>query len=188
MKLVVGLGNPGREYAATRHNIGFMVIDRLAINLGIKIEKKMLKALVGQGQVNGEKVILAKPQTFMNLSGEAVGMLLSWFKLAASDLLVIYDDLDLPPGKLRLRAGGGSGGHKGVQSIIQVIGTEYFTRVRIGIGRPPGPDFETVGYVLSRFGNDEAQVMEEALDLAQEAVVCAVRDGIERAMNLYNRR
>jgi len=188
MKLIVGLGNPGREYEKTRHNVGFMVIDRLALNLGINVDKKMLKALVGQGQINGEKVILAKPQTYMNLSGEAVGMLLSWFKLTASDLLIIYDDLDLPPGKLRLRAGGGSGGHKGVQSIIQVIGTEHFPRVRVGIGRPPEPDFETVSYVLSRFGNDEAKAIEEALDLAREAVICAVRDGIERAMNLYNRR
>lgn len=188
MKLIVGLGNPGREYAATRHNAGFMVIDRLAPDMGVAVEKKMFKALVGQGRIEGEKVVLAKPQTYMNLSGEAVSALLNWYKLTTADLIVIYDDLDLPPGKLRIRSGGGSGGHKGMQSIIQVLGTENFLRVRVGIGRPAEPDFETADYVLSRFGGNEAKEVEEALDLAAEAVRCIVRDGVERAMNLYNKR
>ena len=187
MKLIVGLGNPGREYAATRHNIGFMVADRLARELGVAVEKKMFKALVGQGRINGEKVALAKPQTYMNLSGEAVGALLNWHKLAAGDLIVIYDDLDLPPGKLRIRPEGGPGGHKGMQSIIQALGTENFTRVRVGIGRPAIPGFESVDYVLGRLEGDDAKVVGEALDLAAEAVLCVVRDGVERAMNLYNR-
>lgn len=188
MKLIVGLGNPGREYAATRHNVGFMVIDRLALELGVAVEKKMFKALVGQGQIDGEKVVLVKPQTYMNLSGEAVGALLNWYKLTAADLIVIFDDLDLPPGKLRIRSEGGAGGHKGMQSIIQVLGAENFHRVRVGIGRPADPDFETADYVLSRFGADVSKELGEALDLAAEAVRCTVRDGAERAMNLYNRR
>jgi PTH1 family peptidyl-tRNA hydrolase len=188
MKLIVGLGNPGREYAATRHNAGFMVIDRLAPKLGADVTKKMFKALVGQGRVGDEKVILAKPQTFMNLSGEAVGALLHWYKLTAAGLIVVYDDLDLPPGKLRVRPGGGSGGHKGMQSIIGVLGTENFPRVRIGIGKPAVPGIETAGYVLGRFGGEEAKEVGEALDLAAEALCCIVREGVDRAMNLYNRR
>lgn len=188
MKLIVGLGNPGKEYAGTRHNIGFMVIDRLAAVLGVAVEGKMFKALVGQGLINGEKVVLAKPQTYMNLSGEAVGALLHWFKLSPADLLVIYDDLDLANGKLRLRPGGGSGGHKGVQSIIQALQTDSFNRVRVGIGRPPAPGYSTVDYVLGHFSQDEAAAREEVLDLALEAVLCAVSKGIEPAMNLFNRR
>lgn len=188
MKLIVGLGNPGREYAATRHNVGFMVVDRLAPGLGVAVEKRLFKALIGQGRLEGEKIVLAKPQTYMNLSGGAVGALLNWFKLTPADLVVIYDDLDLPPGKIRIRSGGGAGGHKGVQSLIQVLGTEAFPRVRIGIGRPTEPDFETPDYVLSRFGTHEAGLMEESIAAAAEAVRCMVRDGLERAMNLYNRR
>ncbi|OPX88676.1 MAG: Peptidyl-tRNA hydrolase [Pelotomaculum sp. PtaB.Bin104] len=188
MKLIVGLGNPGREYAQTRHNIGFMVIDRLALKFKVSVDKKMFKALIGQGQIDGEKVVLVKPQTYMNLSGEAVSALLNWFKLNVSDLLVIYDDLDLPAGKMRIRSGGGSGGHKGMQSIIQMLGTESFPRLRIGIGRPPEPGFETAGYVLGHFRDEEAQAFEEVLDLAPEIILCLVRQGIERAMNLYNRR
>ncbi|OPX89612.1 aminoacyl-tRNA hydrolase [Pelotomaculum sp. PtaB.Bin117] len=188
MKLIVGLGNPGREYAETRHNVGFMVVDRLASVLGMTVGKKLFKALVGQGQINEEKVVLAKPQTYMNLSGDAVGALLNWFKLTAADLLVIYDDLDLACGKLRLRAGGGSGGHKGMQSIIAAIGTDSFPRVRVGIGRPAEPGYETVDYVLGRFSGEEAEVLEETLGLASDAAICAVREGMERAMNLFNRR
>lgn len=188
MKLIVGLGNPGREYAATRHNAGFLVIDCLAHELGLSVGKKLLRSLTGQGQINGEKVVLAKPQTYMNLSGESVGALLRWYKLTTSDLIVIYDDLDLPPGKLRIRGGGGSGGHKGMQSVIEALGTEDFTRVRIGIGRPRAPEFDPVDYVLSGFSEEEAGEMKEVLAQAVEAVLCIVRDGVERAMNLYNRR
>ncbi|MDD3654113.1 MAG: aminoacyl-tRNA hydrolase [Desulfotomaculaceae bacterium] len=188
MKIIVGLGNPGREYALTRHNIGFMVIDRLALALKVKLEKKLLKSLVGQVQIGGEKVILVKPQTYVNLSGEAVGALINWYRLTASDLLVVYDDLDLPPGKLRIRPGGSSGGHKGVQSIIQIIGTESFPRMRVGIGRPTVPEFETADYVLGQISGSEVQIFNEVLKLAPEAVHCIVREGIERAMNLYNRR
>jgi PTH1 family peptidyl-tRNA hydrolase len=188
MKLIAGLGNPGREYAGTRHNVGFMVIDRLAKIMGVAVGKKMFKALTGQGQVNGEKVILIKPQTYMNLSGEAVNALLNWYKLSAADLIVIYDDLDLPAGKLRLRPGGGSGGHKGMLSIIRSLGTENFPRIRIGIGRPAGACIDSVDYVLGRIGSGEAEEMEEALKLAAEAALCVVRESLEQAMNRYNRR
>lgn len=186
MKLIVGLGNPGEKYAATRHNAGFMVVDRLAAGAGVAVEKKMFKSLVGYGQINGENVVLAKPHTFMNLSGEAVAALMNWFKLGTADLVIIYDDLDLPLGKVRIRPGGGSGGHKGMQSIIQVLGTKGFPRVRIGIGKPLEPCFEAADYVLSNFGPGEIKEVEEALNLAAEAVRCIVMDGVERAMNLYN--
>lgn len=188
MKLVVGLGNPGREYAETRHNVGFMVVDRLAESLGVAVDRRMFKALTGQGLVNGEKVILVKPQTYMNLSGEAVGALLNWYKLTPADLVVIYDDLDLPPGKLRLRPGGGAGGHKGVLSIIHSLGTENFPRIRVGIGRPVEAGIDSVDYVLGRMGSGEAEEMEKALMLAAEAALCVVREGLEQAMNRYNGR
>lgn len=185
MKLVVGLGNPGRQYASTRHNVGFMVIDRLARELNVAVTKKMFNCLVGQGLIDREKIILAMPQTYMNLSGQAVGPLLNWHKLGPSDLVVIYDDLDLPAGSLRIRPAGGSGGHKGMQSIIAVLGTENFARVRVGIGRPEIVDMETVDYVLSRLDSKE---MEETLKAAAGAVVGIVREGLEKTMNLYNRR
>lgn len=188
MKLIVGLGNPGREYALTRHNAGFMVIDRLAGSLGAPVDKKMFKALVGQGLISGQKVIMAKPQTYMNLSGEAVAPILNWYKLEASDLLVIYDDLDLPPGRLRLRPGGGAGGHKGVQSIIQQLGTDNFTRIRVGIGRPEEPGYDTADFVLGRFNLQEAELIDQALTVAVEALRCIIGEGLDYAMNLYNRK
>lgn len=188
MKLIVGLGNPGSKYAGTRHNTGFLVIDRLAGILGLTVKKKKLHAITGQGQINGEKVVLAKPQTYMNLSGESVGSLLRWYKLTHSDLIVIYDDLDLPPGKLRIRRGGGAGGHKGMQSVIDALGTDDFPRVRIGIGRPGQPECDPTDYVLGGFSADEAGEIQDILGQAAEAVLCIVRNGLERAMNLYNRR
>ena len=188
MKLIAGLGNPGREYAATRHNIGFMVVDRLAHKLGLAVEKKKFKALYGQGQIGPEKVLLAKPQTYMNLSGEAVSALLRWHKLTPADLIVVFDDMDLPPGKLRIRQEGGAGGHKGMESIIWSLGSEGFTRLRIGVGKPGIPGFDGAGYVLGRLTGDDVKIFEEAVALAAEAVQCIVSQGLERAMNEYNRR
>ncbi|MFX4262858.1 aminoacyl-tRNA hydrolase [Pelotomaculum propionicicum] len=188
MKLIAGLGNPGREYAATRHNIGFMVIDRLARRLGLAVEKKKFKALFGQGQISSEKVLLAKPQTYMNLSGEAVAALLRWHKLGPADLLVVYDDMDLPPGKLRIRAEGGSGGHKGMDSIIRALGTEGFPRLRIGVGKPEVPGFDGADFVLSRLTGEDAKTFEESADTAAEAIHCIVSEGLEKAMNEYNRK
>lgn len=188
MKLIVGLGNPGREYEKSRHNAGFRVVDRLGLALNTTVNKKMMRALVGQGLIGGEKVVLAKPQTYMNLSGESVRALIQWFKLAAADLLVISDDLDLPPGKLRIRAGGGSGGHKGIESIAAALGTDNFSRLRLGIGRPVNPSIEPSDYVLGHFGPEEAEELEKSLDLAVEAAICIVREGLEKAMNLFNRK
>jgi PTH1 family peptidyl-tRNA hydrolase len=188
VKLIVGLGNPGREYAMTRHNVGFMVIDRLAHKLGLAVEKKKFKALVGQGQLGREKVLLAKPQTFMNLSGEAVSSLLHWYKLETSDLLVVLDDMDLPPGKLRIRPEGGSGGHKGMESIIRELGSESFPRLRLGVGKPETPDFDGADYVLSTLAGDDLKAFEEAVDTAVGAICCIVDEGLEAAMNIYNRK
>lgn len=188
MKLIVGLGNPGREYAATRHNIGFMAIDNLAHKLGLAVEKKKFKALVGQGQIKSERVLLAKPQTYMNLSGEAVAALLRWHKLGPADLIVVYDDMDLPPGKLRIRPEGGSGGHKGMESIIWSLSTENFPRLRIGVGKPENPNFDGADFVLSRLTGDDFKTFEESVNLAVEAIHCIVCEGLEIAMNEYNRK
>ena len=188
MKLVVGLGNPGREYALTRHNVGFLTVERLAEKMGVTVTEKKFNALIGQGQIDGEKVILAKPQTYMNLSGEAVSAILNWYKLDANDLLVIYDDMDLPCGKLRLRPGGGTGGHRGMESIIIAIGEDNFPRLRVGIGKPAIEGFSTVDFVLGKIGEAEADLLREAIDLAVEAVGCIIREGIEPAMNQFNRK
>lgn len=185
MKLLVGLGNPGREYANTRHNIGFMVIDRLASTLGIPVKRLLFHALTGQGELGGEKIILAKPQTYMNLSGKAVGALLNWYKTGLSGLLVIYDDMDLPAGCLRLRPKGGAGGHKGMQSIIQALGTNAFSRLRVGIGRPQEPGAGS-NFVLRQFTPEEAEIYAGIAEVAAGAARCFVCEGLERAMNKYN--
>jgi PTH1 family peptidyl-tRNA hydrolase len=187
VKLIVGLGNPGREYAMTRHNIGFMAVDRLAHKLGLVVEKKKFNALLGQGQIRSKKVLLVKPQTYMNLSGEAVAGLLNWYKLGPADLIVVFDDMDLPPGKLRLRPEGGAGGHKGMESIIQALGTESFPRLRIGVGRSDLPGFDGADFVLSRLDGDDVKTFEKSVDLAVEAICCFVGEGLETAMNEYNR-
>jgi PTH1 family peptidyl-tRNA hydrolase len=188
VKLIVGLGNPGREYAATRHNIGFMVVDRLAHKLGLAVEKKKFNALLGQGQIRSEKVLLAKPQTYMNLSGEAVAALLNWYKLGPADLIVVFDDMDLPPGKLRIRPEGSSGGHKGMESIILALGTDLFPRLKIGVGRPETPGFDGADYVLSRLTAGDVKIFEESVNLAVDAICCLVGEGLETAMNEYNKK
>ena len=188
MRLIVGLGNPGRKYEKTRHNIGFMVVDRLADIIGLTAEEKKFNAFIGHGRINEEKVILVKPQTYMNLSGDAVQALLGWYKLDASRLLVIYDDLDLPCGRIRLRPGGGTGGHRGMESIIVSIGDDSFPRVRVGIGKPASEKVATVNFVLGQIGGEEGELLLEAVDLAAEAVICLVREGVDQAMNIYNRK
>lgn len=188
MRLIVGLGNPGREYALTRHNIGFMVVDRLAEKIGVAVTEKKFNAHIGQGKINGEKIILAKPQTYMNLSGEAVNAILKWYKLDAADMLVAYDDLDLPCGRLRLRPGGGTGGHRGMESIIVTIGEDNFPRLRIGLGKPPVAGFPTKEFVLGKISPAEAELLREAIDTAVEAIGYIVREGFEQAMNQFNRK
>ncbi|HHV71366.1 MAG TPA: aminoacyl-tRNA hydrolase [Clostridia bacterium] len=185
MKLIVGLGNPGSEYERTRHNAGFMVIDHLAQKTGIKLNKTSHFSHWGRGTIAGEQVVLLKPQTYMNLSGNAVASISRWYKLSPADLLIIYDDLDLPLGKLRFREQGGAGGHRGLDSIISQLGTQKIPRLRIGIGRPQDK-MEVVDYVLSPFTPDEKEQFDLVVRKAAEAVLVLIESGIGKAMNKYN--
>jgi len=183
--LVVGLGNPGREYRENRHNIGFIVIDRLAEDLGVKLTRVQNRALTGSGMLDQVKVILAKPQTYMNLSGESVSSLMRFYKVPHEHLMVIHDDIDLPYGVLRMRPGGGSAGQKGVQSIIERIGSQDFPRLRFGIGRPAGSK-GGAGYVLQNFSAEEKKEMPFMVDAAVAAVHLFITEGLDAAMNRYN--
>lgn len=185
MKLIVGLGNPGRKYAGTRHNVGFFVIDQLSDRWGIPVTKKKWRAFCGEGRVHGEKVVLLMPQTYMNLSGEAVRPALDFYGLTAEDLVVVYDDLDLPPGKIRLRLKGSAGGHNGMRSIVQHLGTDQFKRIRIGIGRP-APFMATADYVLSTFAKEEQDVVATAVEDAAAAVDFWLQANFLQAMNKFN--
>jgi PTH1 family peptidyl-tRNA hydrolase len=182
--LVVGLGNPGRRYRRNRHNIGFMVIDRVAETAGIRLGRVQSNAIVGDGSLAQKSLILAKPQTYMNLSGNAVGSLARYYRIPMAKLLVIYDEIDLPFGTLRFRNQGGSGGHNGMKSIIDRIGRE-FPRLRIGIDRPPGY-MEPADYVLQNFSDGEIPIVTEMIDLAVDAIQSYLQDGIETAMTRYN--
>ncbi|MDN5292915.1 MAG: peptidyl-tRNA hydrolase, family [Eubacteriales bacterium] len=184
MKIIAGLGNPGREYENTRHNIGFMVVDELARFLGLAFCGEKFCALVAEGLVDGEKVLLLKPQTYMNLSGLSVAEAARFYKLEPAAILVVYDDMDLPPGKIRLREKGSSGGHKGMQSVIDHLGTDAIPRLRIGIGRGPG---QGADYVLSPFREEEKPIIEEAVRRGAEALTCWLKEGMAAAMNKYNR-
>jgi len=184
VKLIVGLGNPGPHYAQNRHNVGYQCIARLAERHSLPSGRVMFKAFMTSGHIAGVKTVLARPLTFMNLSGQAVRPLLRWYRIALDDLLVIYDDLDLPLGKIRLRQQGGSGGHKGMRSITEVLGTEAFPRLRVGIGRPVHG--EPPDYVLSDFTADEWIAMDGALDQAVVAVETFIAAGIRAAMNRHN--
>jgi PTH1 family peptidyl-tRNA hydrolase len=183
MKLIVGLGNPGPAYAETRHNIGFQVVDLLARVHDIRTRKMQFSAIVMNGALGSEKIWLARPLTYMNESGRAVGPLLRWLKLEPADLLVVYDEIDLPLGKLRLRPDGGSAGHNGMRSIIQNLGTESFPRLRVGVGRPVGGG---VNHVLSSFSRDELPVVAQARERAVSAIACFVAEGLVTAMNRFN--
>jgi len=183
--LLIGLGNPGREYRENRHNIGFMVIDRLAADLAVKLTRVQNRALTGSGFFSQAKVILAKPQTYMNLSGESASGLMRFYKVPPEHLMVIHDDIDLPFGMLRLRPGGGSAGQKGVQSIIERIGSQDFPRLRFGIGRPAGSK-GGAGYVLQNFSAEEQKEMPFMLDAAVAAVRLFITGGLDAAMNRYN--
>ncbi len=186
MKMIVGLGNPGRQYAASRHNVGFVVVDRLADRLGISVRKLQNKALIGEARLAADKVVLVKPQTFMNNSGEAVAALVRYFRVELQDLLVIYDDMDLPVGKIRLRYKGGAGTHNGMRSIINCLGSEEFARLRVGIDRPPVGDW--ANYVLAPFRQEELATLRQALETAEEAALAFIRAGIDRAMNEFNKK
>ncbi len=183
--LIVGLGNPGREYRENRHNVGFMLVDRLSQAVEISPSRLQSKALMGMGAYAGQRLILAKPQTFMNLSGQAVSSLVRFYKVPLTNLLVAHDDLDLPLGTLRLRPGGGSGGQKGLGSIIQQLGTQDFPRLRIGIGRPPG-QMDAAAYVLQNFSASEREMLQAVLERGVDAVRAFLELGLEAAMNKYN--
>jgi len=183
--MIAGLGNPGPTYAHTRHNVGFMVIDRLAQSLGISSEKKQGRALVAQEVYKGERLLLVKPQTYMNLSGEAILELLNFYKDGIDDLIVIHDDLDLNLGKIRFKAGGGTGGHRGLKSITEMLASDAYDRLKIGIGRPP-EHMKTEAYVLQAFLTEEKILLDKVLDKAVEAVQYWVTEGISASMNKYN--
>jgi PTH1 family peptidyl-tRNA hydrolase len=185
VKIVVGLGNSGREYAGTRHNIGFMVINRLARLMGASQVKKRFRSEIVEGVLDGEKFILVAPQTYMNLSGQAVREAVNWYHAPIEDLIVIADDLDLPFGTLRMRARGSAGGHNGLSSIINDLGTQEFTRLKIGIGRGPGT---ASARVLSRFSPDEEKALPELIERSVSAVQLWASDGVIAAMNEVNRR
>jgi PTH1 family peptidyl-tRNA hydrolase len=185
--LIVGLGNPGKEYAAHRHNVGFHVVDALARTHNLIFARhKRAKARVAQGQIEGKLVILVKPQTFMNLSGKSVSRLSREREIPPERILVVYDDLDLPLGRVRLRSEGGTGGHKGMRSIAELLGTQSFPRLRVGIDRPPG-NMDPADYVLLPFAEDEKSLAAEVVARAVAAVECWLTDGIVAAMDQFNR-
>jgi PTH1 family peptidyl-tRNA hydrolase len=183
-RLIVGLGNPGPEYAGSRHNVGFRVVDRLANELHLSLDRVEAKGLLGQGMAAGTPVILLRPLSYMNQSGKVVKPIVSRYKVKLEHVLIVYDDLDLPLGTIRIRARGGSAGHRGMQSIISSLGTADIARIRIGIGRPSGEPPEE--YVIHDFTLDQSIIMEGAYDTALAAILCFVRDGITAAMNEYN--
>ena len=183
MKLIVGLGNPGKKYEHTRHNMGFDVLDLFSDLASIDIDKESFKGLLGRGKVFNEDVILLKPQTYMNLSGESVQEVVHYFKISLEDIVVIYDDMDILPGKIRLRPNGSSGGHKGIQSIIDSLGTDNIKRIRVGIGKPT---YDTIDYVLSKPSKEEKEEIEEAIKEAAEALKIALKENFDIAMSRFN--
>jgi PTH1 family peptidyl-tRNA hydrolase len=183
--LIVGLGNPGKKYDATRHNVGFEALDNLADRLSVRLSKNKFKALIGETVYKGEKVILAKPQTFMNLSGEAVFDMLRYYDVPVSNLIVIFDDFDTDLGRIRIRKNGSAGSHNGMKHIIYRLMDESFPRIRIGIGRP-GPGWVMADFVLSRFDKTEMPAVTEAVRNAADAALCIVESGVDIAMNRYN--
>ncbi|PYZ91581.1 aminoacyl-tRNA hydrolase [Salipaludibacillus keqinensis] len=185
MKLVVGLGNPGKKYERTRHNVGFEVIDKCQQQLNIELDQAKFKGAYGFTRVGADKIFLLKPLTYMNLSGESIVPLMNYFKMDPEDLLVVYDDLDLPPGKIRLRQKGSHGGHNGMRSIIQQLGTDQFNRIRIGIGRPD-PGIAVPDYVLGSFPPEHRQRVDESLDKASNAVLAWTEKDFLKVMNDFN--
>ena len=183
--LLIGLGNPGREYRDNRHNVGFMLIDRLIVRLNARGMKVQSKAIVTTATYEERKLILAKPQTYMNLSGQSAQGLLHFYKVPVENMLVAHDDLDLPFGTIRIRPGGGPGGQKGMASTIEQLGTKDFPRLRIGIGRPPGR-MDPAAYVLQDFSREELKFLSEIIDRAADAALTFVVDGLNKAMNKYN--
>ena len=184
--LVVFLGNPGPKYSGTRHNAGFLTADAAEKRFGVSINRSRFKALTASCEINGEKVLLMKPQTYMNLSGEAVGQAAAFYHLPADHVLVISDEMSLPVGKIRIRPKGSAGGHNGLKSIISSLGTDEFPRIRLGVGAPPHPDYDVKDWVLSVFRDQDAEAIAHAAEQAAEAVETYIKFGSEKAMNKYN--
>ena len=187
MYLIVGLGNPGKKYSGTRHNVGYMVIDRLSRRWGVDVDKQKFDGLVGSARLGGEQVTLLKPETFMNRSGFSVRAAMDFYKLEPKDLVIVYDDMALPVGQLRLRQQGSAGGHNGLADILSHAGTEQVGRIRVGIGSPP-PMIGAVDHVLGQFRSDERTNIETAIDQAADAVEVILNDGWSRAMERFNRQ
>ena len=184
--IVVFLGNPGQKYEGTRHNAGFMAADAVEKNKGVKISRLKFKALTAQCSFGSESALLMKPQTFMNLSGDAVSQAMKFYKIPLDHIIVVSDDVALPTGKLRIRTHGSAGGHNGLKSIISHLGTDAFPRVRVGVGSPPHPDYDMADWVLGTFKNQDAEDIEKATERAYDAVECIITEGAGRAMNKYN--
>ena len=184
--LIVGLGNPGKQYEATRHNVGFAALDTLAQELGIRLNRLKFQSLYGLGQIGGQKVMLLKPQTFMNRSGQAVRDAAQFFKIPPERVLVIFDDVSLAPGKLRVRRGGSDGGHNGIKDIIYQLQSDRFPRIKIGVGSPPHADFDLADWVLSGFAQSDKKLIEPAIESAAGAAAEIVTKGMDETMNRYN--
>ena len=184
--LIVGLGNPGDKYEGTRHNVGYMVLDELAERAGVPVQKLKYRALTNTAALAGQKVLLMKPVTFMNLSGEAVRQAVDFYKVPPERVLVLSDDVSLPTGKLRIRRSGSAGGHNGLKNIILHLGTDGFPRVKVGVGEKPHPDYDMADWVLGKFQGEDKKVMDEAVKRAADAVVCYLKEGPDRAMSRFN--
>ena len=184
--LVVGLGNPGDKYEGTRHNAGFMVIDQLAEGLKIPVQRLKFKALTNTAEIAGHKVLLMKPVTYMNLSGEAVGEAAAFYKVPPERILVLSDEVSLAPGKIRVRRSGSAGGHNGLKDIIAHLGTDQFPRIRVGVGQKPHPDYDMADWVLGRFQGEDKKAVEAAVERAAGAVECLIEKGVDQAMGRYN--
>lgn len=183
MFLIVGLGNPGSQYEDTRHNMGFKIVDNIAKEYNIEINRQKFKGMCGEGFINGEKVILLKPTTYMNLSGESVREVVDFYKLSNDDVLVIYDDISLDVGRLRIREKGSAGGHNGIKSIIAHLGTDIFPRIKVGVGQP---NVDLVNYVLGKFTKEEMEVLNESIDASTKAAKEIISNDVKTAMNIYN--
>ena len=184
--LIAGLGNPGPKYEGTRHNAGFRALDAVAKEFGIEVQKRKFQGLIGQGEIAGKRCLLLKPQTFMNLSGESVEAACQYYKIPYDKVIILFDDISLEPGQLRIRRKGTHGGHNGVRSIIECTGSEEFPRVKLGVGKKPHPDYDMADWVLGKFTGEDKKTVDTAVQRAADAVECYIRDGADRAMNRFN--
>lgn len=185
MYLIVGLGNPESDYSKTRHNMGFNVINKISEKYKIEVSKKKFDSLIGDGLIEGEKVILLKPQTYMNLSGKAIAQVVNFYKISLENIIVIYDDIDVEKGLIRIRKKGSSGSHNGMKSVVEELGTEEFARVRVGIGKPKY-DNDMINYVIGAMSEEDAEILDKGTDKAKDAIIDILKNGIDVAMNKFN--